>query len=85
MKSIFYNPANLELNQNKFSHVKNFIREQEHLGNKVLLPKINEDVIFVQHQRSNFIKVYSIKQETFVRMFDLYKVYCQHQPPKGEQ
>jgi len=73
MKSIFYNPLDIHLHQRKFEEVKTLISEQESLGNKVLLPKINEDVIFVQIQDSSFMKIYSIKQKTFIRMFNLYK------------
>ena len=73
MKSIFYNPLDVRIHQKKFEEVKTLISEQESLGNKVLLPKINEDVIFVQIKDSSFVKIYSIKQQTFIRMFNLYK------------
>ena len=48
MKSIFYNPLDVRIHQKNFEEVKTLISEQESLGNKVLLAKINEDVIFVQ-------------------------------------
>jgi hypothetical protein len=61
MKSIFYNPLDRPIHQKKFEEVKMFISEHESAGNKVLLPKINEDVIFVQIQDSSFMQIYSIK------------------------
>ena len=51
--------------------VKEFVQHQEKLGNKVLIPKLNEKIIFVQWGSSNLIKIYSIKLKRFVRQFIL--------------
>ena len=51
--------------------VKEFIQEQENLGNKVLLPKMNEDIIIIGVGNTNEIKIYSIKHRRFIRQFRL--------------
>jgi hypothetical protein len=47
--------------------VKEFIQDQEQLGNTVLLPKMNEDIIIIKENETNLIKVFSIKHRRFVR------------------
>ena len=71
MKSVFYSfkPHQRKKNLKLCAEVKNFINDQEKLGNTVILPKINDAIIAVQIGTSNLIKIYSIKLKLFIRQF----------------
>jgi hypothetical protein len=69
MRSIFHT-ENL-MKSGDHMEIKQFIQHQEGLGHKVLLPKLNTDIILVNLKDSSVIKVYSIKLRTFVREFTL--------------
>ena len=69
MKSIFFSVQNRRRNLRLFQSIKEFIEHQEGLGNKVLLPKLNEEIIIVNPKDTNVIKIYSIKLKMFVREF----------------
>ena len=69
MKSIFFSVQNRRRNLRLFQSIKEFIEHQEGLGNKVLLPKLNEEIIIVNPKGTNIIKIYSIKLKMFVREF----------------
>lgn len=62
---------NREKNHQHYEGFKEFVEHQEHLGNTILIPKINEDVVFIREKDSNFILVYNIKTKLIVRKFEL--------------
>ena len=71
-KSIFYNDNNWLKNQKYFSLLKDFIEHQEkHLGNQVLMPKINEEIIILWHKNTNLMTVFNTKTLTVARKFKL--------------
>lgn len=51
--------------------IKEFVQDEEQKGNKVLLPKLNEDIIVIRVGDSDLIKIYSIKHRRFIRQFIL--------------
>jgi hypothetical protein len=69
MKSIFFSVSNRRRNLKLYQPIKEFIEHQEGLGNKVFLPKLNEEIIVVNIKETNIIKIYSIKLKMFVREF----------------
>lgn len=69
MRSIFYEDS--DYNYKKTQEVKQYIQEQEFLGNQVILPKFNNSYILVRENTSNLMQIYSIYLQKIVRKFIL--------------
>ena len=63
MKSIFFSVQNRRRNLRLFQSIKEFIEHQEGLGNKVLLPKLNEEIIIVNPNKK--IKTLFLEYDRF--------------------
>ena len=53
--------------------MKEFIEHQEGIGNKVLMPKVNNNILAVQQENSNLIKIYNVKLRQYTRQFTICK------------
>jgi len=73
MKGVFYKYTQRGKTMRDFTGVKAFVEDQESLGNKVLLPKLNTEFVIVQQGTSCTVKIYSIEQQRFIREFVLDK------------
>ena len=48
LNSIFYSIKNKEKNMKKYQAVKEFIQHEKGIGNKIILPKINDEILIVK-------------------------------------
>ena len=62
LKSVFYPLADRDNKLKEYEHVKELIEHEESVGNKVLLPKINDHMVAIQRKDTNFIELYELHQ-----------------------
>lgn len=68
MKSIFRDVGPTKLQKLEYyESLKEYIQNEEQLGNEVRLPKLNEEIVAVKNKNSALVKLYSIKKKRVVR------------------
>lgn len=71
LKSVFYGISDRDSRLKQYEHVKELVEHEQSIGNKVLLPKINDRIAVIQQGSSDLMRIYDLKWKKSTRSFHL--------------
>lgn len=70
-KSIFFDGGKRAKNLPYFEHLKQYVEDEESRGNRVRMPKLNEEVVVVLDKNTVNIRLYHTKKKRVIRQLKL--------------